>query len=307
MKKTIFPILAFCCNFFVLGQKSASNYDKPTIYKEFNKTKDSIKKQMVWKPDANSYKLSEKYTKQKLFDFLPGLNYLDSFFPFNTKDIKALKIVGRKSKTEKLILNIEFNKKGQIISCEEISTNDSNINKSIHTFEYKDNLLFRSSIQSGYNEEMSKKTYSNCFYSKGKLIADNDFTIKFYKLKNDFLEYKGFYSDELNHKFIKQTAKKIDKKIIDDNNNYNLTFNEENAYFPIKFTTNNGKKELTTTYSNPSNLKYEAVFEHVKIVELEYLNNDVIKHILLIDIDDIIKKKKKINQYKFDFNYEYYK
>jgi ribosomal protein S8 len=306
MKKIIFLIFALSCSFFVLGQKSATNFDNPTIFKEFNKTKDSIKKQMVWKPDANSYKISESYTKQRLFEFLPGLNYLHHFLPFNTNNIKNLKITGRKSKTEKLTLNISFNKKGHITNCESISTNDSNINKSIHTFEYKDNLLFRFSIQSSYNEEVNKKTYNSCFYSKGKLIADNEYTKEFYKLKNDFLEYKGFYSDELNHKFIKQTVKNIDNKIIDDSDNYNIIFNEKNNFFPIKLTTKNGKKDLSITYSNPSVLNYDAVLDDVTMLKIEYLNKDVIKQVLIIDPDDITKHKK-INQYKFDFNYEYYK
>jgi hypothetical protein len=301
MKKTTLLIFALCYSFFVFGQKNTSNF-----YKEYNKTKDSIKKQMVWKPDSNSHKLSETYTKKRLFEFLPGLNYLYHFLPFNTKNIKTLKITGRKSKTEKLTLNINFNKKGQMINCESISTNDSSINKSIHSFEYKDNLMCRFSIQSSYNEEINKKAFSNCFYSKGNLIAENLDTVEFYRLENDFLEYKGFFSDELNHKFIKQSIKNIDNKIIDDSNNYKITFNEKKDFFPIKLSTNKGKKEITITYSNPSNLNYEAVLDDVKILKIEYLNENVINHILIDDPNDITKHKK-VNQYKFDFNYEYYK
>jgi hypothetical protein len=208
---------------------------------------------------------------------------------------------------------IYFNKEG-LPTKAIVSKEHSDETKIAVNYEYKDNLLSKVTISYKNNGAEESKYYTNIYYSDKKLILFNDSRIIVYTLNSGFLTYKSYYKNETNFDFLIDT--------------YNLTGNNE-----LKYTESSGLNNNTTVFKNTESflpvihtirpegdeyhkqvsvlkkiddLNYAVTSKDVAYIKIKYFNKNLISEVLLIDPDDI-SKNKKMNQYKFDFKYEYYK
>ena len=209
------------------------------------------------------------------------------------------------------IRKIFFNKKGYPTKA--IITNN-NFGKSevIVNIEYKDELISQIKTKN-INTKNAFEEVTNIYFNKQNLITNNQSSFLFYSLNSLFLEYKGYYPIDRNYEFLTfqsefKEPNKIFYKEFSGQNNSIIEFNSLNSFFPITYTINFEKgddSKKTEVLSKSDNLNYLYTSNNLPNCKIRYLNKNLISEITIFKEYDANKKIK--DQYKFDFNYEYYK
>ena len=287
----------------LLGQSKTSSYKD-----DFATKRDDLKAQLLWNPDLDSKKLSDKYIRTKLFGQLT-LSTADDFFNFNLKGVKKVTINASDKKFKNPFHEIFIDEQG--FATKVIFTNDDGINKGTIDFQYKDGLL--SQVKVSYsNTEYGAENAINIYYNKGNLITDNEFLYVFYSLNSGFLEYKSYYADDRTFKYLTNelSFKEPNKIIFTEFNGLNnsiTTFNNKDNFFPVVYNLRpekNDESEITDTITKIDDLNYVCSSKKLPFTKIKYLNKDLIAEFMFIRYDSNDKEKER---FKFDFNYEYYK
>ena len=287
-----------------LNLKQTSSY-----INEFQARKDSIKSQMIWNPDKNSKNLSDKYIKNFIFQQMKVIEDHAEFLNFDFKGVKKLKINSNLKGVGNPWQEIYFDNNGYPEKAE-ITSDNSDAAKGNIKFEYKDDLISKIIISfKGQDDNEPYVTAIDYYYFNGRLIENHN-VIKFYYLNNDFLNFKSFYFYEENFEMLIDTfgfkePNNLEYVQSGNLNNFKLTFNKKNDFFPITKILRPKSDNLIKTLLKISNLSFVEKSGKFDILKINYLNEKLIKEVLFIDPDDL-KKDKKINK-KFDFIYEYYK
>ncbi len=283
---------------------------KSSYVKDYQNKKDSIKNELIWNPNNNSKILSNKYIKKILFSQMKVLEHYDEFFDFDFKTVKKITINTDFKELKNPWQEIYFNKNG-FPNYAIISSDDKEQAKGKVTFEYKDNLISKTTVSfksAKYGVFVDSK---NIYYNNEKLIVADDLRVNFYNLKSDFLNYESFYSDNENYTYL------IDSYRFENNNelsfiesgwlnNFKTKFNQLNNFFPLTNTLRPHSDNLISTISKIDDLNYSSKVNKVEVLKIKYLNKNLIKEIIFKKADDL-KYDKKVDQHKFEFLYEYYK
>lgn len=290
-----------------LNQNGTSSY-----IENYNKTKDSIFELMAWKPNENSKKLSDKYMKNKILEHFNVFDDFSEFLNFDVKGVKRLVVNSNMKGYKNPWIEMWFNENG-LPTKSIVTSDDSDHKKGQIDFEYTDGLISKTTVKYQYDDEEYEHS-SEIYYSNNYLIVSEHERVVFYYLNSDFLNFKSYYFNSSNFDFLIDTYKltntnQIEYKEFGGMNNSIIKFNKKDDFYPVVYTIRPEEDEhnkYVATLTKVSDLDYKVSSKNVAFLKINYLTKNLIKEVFIIDPDDI-SKDKKINQNKFDFNYEYFK
>lgn len=285
--------------------------DKTSSYiQDYNNKINDFNEKLIWSPNENSRKLSDKYIKNILFNQLYLSGDYSDFLNFDLKGVKKLVVNSNLEGTKNPWQEISFNKEGLPTSAT-VTSDDSDGKKSKITYLYKDNLLSKVTVSYENYEGEVYEYFTDIYYSDGNLIVADDLRVIFYSLKSDFLVYKSYYMSERTYDFLIDTYDFIaaNKLKYTENNHLNnriLEFNSKENFFPITDVLRPDSDNYTSVLTKINDLNFDVTRKNVTFKKIKYLNKGLISEVLLIDPDDI-SRDKDLKQYKFEYKYEYYK
>ncbi|WP_296146438.1 hypothetical protein [uncultured Flavobacterium sp.] len=288
------------------------NVSKTSSYiDDYNAKINDFRSQLVWEPNEKSKELSDKYLKNKLFEQLKAFEDFSDFLNLDFKGVKKLVVNSNLSKKNPW-QEIYFNKDG-LPTKAIVTSDDSDGNKGTINYEYKDNLLSKITVSYKSQDGEVYEYSTDIYYSGQNLIASGDSRLIFYSTNSGFLTYKSYYMNEMNYEFLIDTYELIKGKELvytesSKLNNAAMSFNSKENFLPVVYTLRPEAKndKHVSVLTKKDDLNYAVTRENVAYIKIKYLNKNLVSEVLLIDPDDI-SRNKKMNQYKFDFKYEYYK
>ena len=280
---------------------------------DYNSQINSFNKQRVWEPDEHSEKLSNKYLKFFLFEQLKVIGDFSEFLNLDFKGVEKLTIKSNLEKIKNPWQEIYFNREG-LPTKAIVSKDHSDETKITVNYEYKDNLLSKITVSYKNSGAEESKYYTNFYYSDKKLVVVNDSRIIVYALNSGFLTYKSYYMHETNFDFLIDTynlngSNELKYTESGGLNNNTMVFKNKESFLPVIYTIRPEGDEYhkqVSVLKKINDLNYTVTSKDVAYIKIKYSNKNLISEVLLIDPDEI-SKNKKMNQYKFDFKYDYYK